>query len=84
MLVRCGAWKSIIEIESILTLEELFLLYRASVNEVATNMKIAAAAQGADVDMNEDWYEPEPEEAASAGEIQSLPFGLGYSVAESK
>jgi len=46
-------------------------------------MKIAAAAQGADVDLNEDWYEPEPVEAAGAFEIQSLPFGLGYSVAES-
>lgn len=49
------------------------------------NMKIAAASQGADVDLNEDWYEErEPDKAASAYEISSLPFGLGYSVAENK
>lgn len=67
-----------------LTLEEMFLLYRASSNEVAMDMKIAAASQGADVDLNEDWYDPEPEVAANASEIRSLPFGIGYSVAESK
>lgn len=83
MLVRSGAWKSLYELESLLTLEEMFLLYRASTNEVALAMKISAAAQGADVDLDEDWYSPEPEEAMGAYEIRSMPFGLGYSVAES-
>lgn len=80
LLVRCGAWKSIFEIEDSLTLEELFLLYRASVNETSMDMKIAAATQGADVDFNEDWYDPssEPEEPAGGSEIVSMPFGLGY------
>jgi len=84
LLVRCGAWKSLYEIEDSLTLEEMFLLYRASSNEVAMDMKIAAASQGADVDLNEDWYEPEEEQAASGYELSALPFGMGYSVAESK
>ena len=78
LLVRCGAWKSIFEIEDSLTMEELFLLYRASANETSMDMKIAAATQGADVDFNEDWYDPEPVVAADASEIRSVPFGLGY------
>lgn len=78
LLVHCGAWKSIFEIEDSLTMEELFLLYRACANETSTDMKIAAASQGADVDFSEDWYDPEPIQAAQASEILSMPFGLGY------
>jgi hypothetical protein len=43
-------------------------------------MKIAAAAQGADVDFDDDWFDPEPIEAISASDIGSIPIGLGYSV----
>lgn len=82
LLIKCGAWKSLYEIEDALTLEELFLLYRALANDTSMSMKIAAAAQGAQVDLNEDWYDPEPIEAASAREIRSIPFGLGYEVAK--
>ena len=56
------------------------MLYRACANETNTTMKIAAAAQGADVDFDDDWYDPEPIQAADAHEISSIPFGLGYSV----
>jgi hypothetical protein len=41
-------------------------------------MKIMAASQGADVDFDDDWYDPEPLVAASASDITSIPFGLGY------
>lgn len=81
VFVKTGAWSSLYDLESSLVLEELFLLYRACANEVSMSMKIAAAAQGADVDLNEDWYEPEPEQAAGAYEIRSMPFGLGYEIA---
>lgn len=47
-------------------------------NENSYNMKILAASQGADVDLNEDWYDPEPEEVIGASNIGSIPFGLGY------
>jgi len=56
------------------------MLYRACVNETNTQMKIAAAAQGADVDFDDDWFDPEPIEAISASDIGSIPIGLGYSV----
>jgi hypothetical protein len=42
-----------------LQLHELFLLYRACTHELSTQLKIAAASQGADVDFEEDWYDPE-------------------------
>ena len=39
-----------------------------------------AASQGADVDFDDDWYDPEPARPADAKEISSIPFGLGYSI----
>lgn len=80
IFIKTGAWKSIEELERNLTLDELFLIYRASSNEVSMQMKIAAAAQGADVDFNDDWYDPEPEKVLDASALTSLPFGIGYSV----
>ena len=56
----------------------MFLLFRACNNETNTHMKIMAASQGADVDFDDDWYDPEPLVAASASDITSIPFGLGY------
>lgn len=47
-------------------------------NETGTAMKIAAAAQGAEVDFDEDWYDPEPPKAASAFDIMDMTFGMGY------
>ena len=37
-----------------------------------------AASQGADVDFDDDWYDPEPISAADASAIASIPIGLGY------
>jgi hypothetical protein len=59
-------------------MDEMFLLYRACMNENSTNMKMLAAAQGADVDLNEDWFDPQPESVLDADSIRYVPFGLGY------
>jgi hypothetical protein len=67
-------------LETHLTLNELFLLYRACMNETNTAMKIAAAAQGAEVDFEEDWYDPEPPRVAQAHDILDMKFGMGYEV----
>lgn len=61
-----------------MTLDEMFLLYRACMNENANQMKMLAASQGADVDMNEDWFDPEPPEVIGSSNIGAIPFGLGY------
>jgi hypothetical protein len=47
-------------------------------NENSNQMKMLAASQGADVDMNEDWFDPEPPEMIGSSNIGSIPFGLGY------
>jgi len=49
-------------------------------NETGTAMKIAAAAQGAEVDFDEDWYDPEPPRQAQAHDILDMKFGMGYEV----
>ena len=41
-------------------------------------MKIAAAAQGADVDFDEDWYDPAPKRIVQGHDIMQMGFGLGY------
>lgn len=78
MFIKTGAWTSIGDLESCLTLNELFLLYRAAVNETSIAMKIAAAAQGADVDFDEDWYDPAPKRIVQGHDIMQMGFGLGY------
>lgn len=47
-------------------------------NETSTAMKIAAASQGAEVDFDDDWYDPAPIVAASSHDIGQMGFGLGY------
>ena len=81
MLVRCGAWVSIDELEQSLTIDELFMLYRAASADFTLNMKAMAASQGADVDWDEDWYSPEPPkppEVLEGGDLRFMPIGLGY------
>lgn len=56
----------------------MFLLYRACGNETNTQMKIMAASQGADIDFDDDWYDPEPEKVIDASTVRSIPFGLGF------
>lgn len=67
--------------ENSLTLEELFLLYRANNNEFSKDVKVAAMAAGADIDFDDDWYDPEPpkpKEAIDGGVVRFLPIGIGY------
>jgi len=81
LLVKCGAWKSIYDLEESLTLHEMFTLYRAATNDFNMNVKALAATQGADVDWEEDWYDPEPPkppEVLEGGDLRFMPIGLGY------
>jgi hypothetical protein len=80
IFIKTGAWNSLEHLESSLILNELFLLYRACMNETSTSIKIAAASQGAQIDFDEDWYDDEPKAAnvLSGFEIQHMPIGLGY------
>lgn len=44
-------------------------------------LKAQAAAMGAEVDWEEDWYDPEPPqkpEAIEGSQLRFLPIGLGY------
>ena len=79
---RCPAWKSIYELEESLTLDEMFLLYRAANNIFVMNMKAQAAAAGGEVDWDDDdWYDPAPPKPAIVLEQQDLrflPIGLGF------
>lgn len=39
-------------------------------------------AAGADIDFDDDWYDPEPpkpKEAIDGGSVRFLPIGIGYS-----
>jgi hypothetical protein len=81
LLIRCGAWKSIWDLEESLTMEELFLLYKASNYEFNLQVKGMAASQGADVDWDEDWYDdtpPPPPEVVEKQDLRFIPIGLGY------
>jgi len=67
--------------EDSITLEELFLLYRASNNEFTKQIKASAIAFGGEIDLDDDWYEPEklpPPEVIDGSNIGFLPIGLGY------
>jgi len=67
--------------EDILTLDELFVLYRAANNDFQMSMKATAAAQGADIDWEYDWYDPEPlkpAEVIESNDLRFMPIGLGY------
>ena len=35
-----------------------------------------AASQGADVDFDDDWYDPAPPDVLSAGDLRGIPIGL--------
>lgn len=59
----------------------MFLLYRACTNEYSKEIKALALSQGADVDLEEDWYAPEdkpPPQAMQAFDIMQLGINLGY------
>jgi len=81
VFVQVGAWKSILELENNLTLEELFLLSRACSNEFVKQVKISAMASGGEVDFDDDWYDPTPPIPVmpiAGNDLKYLPFGIGY------
>jgi hypothetical protein len=81
LFVSCAAWKNLYELEEELTMEEMFLLYNASKHQFTMTLKGQAAAMGAEIDWDEDWYDPEPPkkpEAIGGNEVRFLPIGLGY------
>ena len=78
IFVQTGAWKSILELEESITLEELFVLYRACSNEFTKQIKISSMAWGGEVDFDDDWYDPEPPRAAQVHDILDMKFGMGY------
>lgn len=53
--------------------------------DVANGLKIAAASQGAQVDFDEDWYEPQvkTKPVLQPRDLVSMPIGLGYGIANS-
>lgn len=54
----------------------MFILYRACANETNMQMKIAAASQGAEVDFDDDWFDPAPPEVINKTSLSSIPIGL--------
>ncbi len=81
IFVQTGAWKSILELEESITLEELFVLYRACSNEFTKQIKISSMAWGGEVDFDDDWYDPapiEPPRTLESSDFRFLPIGLGY------
>ena len=54
----------------------MFLLYRACANDTNMTMKVMAASQGADVDFNDDWYDPAPPEVLGKNDLRGMPIGL--------
>jgi hypothetical protein len=59
----------------------MFLLYRASNDAFNMNAKAYAASMGAEVDWDEDWYDPSYKNYSNtlnSSEIPYLPIGLGY------
>lgn len=59
----------------------MFLLHRASNNIFMMDLKAQAAANGAEVDWDDDWYDPKPPEKPQVihgDDVRFLPIGLGY------
>lgn len=66
-------------------LHELFLLYRACGNEYTKSIKASAVAFGGEVDFDDDWYDPLPEEEKpyiSSSNYGSLPIPIGFETIE--
>jgi hypothetical protein len=59
----------------------LFLLYRAANDHFTMNLKAQAASMGAEIDWDDDWYDPAPPKeipTLGASDFRFLPIGLGY------
>jgi len=80
VFIASGAWKSLLELEENLILEELFLLYRAYSNEYTKQIKVSAMAAGAEVDFDDDWYDPLPPKEVPVIDANNYKYllGIGY------
>lgn len=58
------------------------MLYRALGNEYTKTIKASAMAFGAEVDFEDDWYDPAPPEVANKTSIAQMPISLGYEMVE--
>lgn len=59
----------------------MFLLYNASQYQFNLTLKSHAAAMGADVDWDDNWYDPEPPKKPVpiyGSDVKFLPIGLGF------
>lgn len=65
-------------------------MYRACANETSTALKVAAAAQGGEVDFDDDWYDPAPAKIKQPVSVMEMKakgitgFGMGISTEEDK
>lgn len=62
-------------------MHELFLLFRACTNEFTKSIKASAIGFGAEVDFDDDWYDPappEPVKTVGKDDLRFIPIGLGY------
>ena len=84
IFAHIGAWKSLEELEDSLILPELLEFVSACRRSDHRNLKIAAMAQGAETDLDEQDYGfsegmGSDKEAASGFELSHLPIGVGFS-----
>lgn len=92
-MAECGAWKSFLDLEENLSLDELMQLYEASMKRQERLIKTIASALGAEFDDDDEeskeskklkkWqYDPKTgghiEDTVSERDIRSLPINLGY------
>lgn len=89
---ECGAWKSFLELEENLSLDELMQLYESAMKRQERLIKTIASALGAEFDDDDSkennkisrWaYDPQKgghiEDTATERDVRSLPINLGYS-----
>lgn len=56
-------------------------MYRAANDHFTMNLKSQAASMGAEIDWDDDWYDPAPPKEIpilGASDLRFLPIGLGY------
>lgn len=94
IFLEAGAWKSIEELEDILTLEELSVLYKEAVDKEKRFVKIVAAALGAEFPDDEEESEAQmhsgsrtynsetggyvPSVITNNHDASMLPISVGY------
>ena len=91
IFLEAGAWKSIEELEDILTLEELSVLYKEAVDKERRFVKVVAAALGAEFPDDDESDSPSgsrtygsetggyvPSVITNNNDASMLPISIGY------